>query len=276
MQAAADMTTTCDTAQLSPANAREAFRSGTVTPTAAWAYGYAQANLVTVPVDWAYDVLLFAQRNRHACPVLDVTDPGSPRTSLAAGADLRTDIPRYRVWRDGVLVDEPSDVTTVWRDDLVSFLLGCSFTFDNALREAGVPLRHVEGGTNVPMYRTNRSCRSAGRLRGPLVVSMRPVRADLIPTAVQVTAQMPDMHGAPVHVGDPTGLGIADLNVPDYGGPVEIRDGEIPVFWACGVTPQAALEMSAPPFAITHAPGHMFITDMPDTTYRTPLFSRTT
>ena len=262
------MTTTHLTTEVSPARARSLFRASTVTPTAGWAPGYAQANLVAVPADWAYDLLLFAQRNPKACPVLDVTDPGVPHTVLAPGADLRTDLPRYRVWVDGELVEEPADATAAWREDLVAVLIGCSFTFETALTTAGVPLRHVEQGRNVAMYVTDWPCRAAGRLGGPLVVSMRPIPAALVPTAVVVTAVMPAVHGAPVQVGDPAGLGILDLDRPDFGDPVEIAPGELPVFWACGVTPQAAVITSKPPFAITHAPGYMFLTDIPDTAYR--------
>jgi uncharacterized protein YcsI (UPF0317 family) len=237
-------------------------------PTAGLATGFAQANLIAVPADWAYDVLLFTQRNPKPCPVLDVTDAGSPRTVLAPGADLRTDLPRYRVWRDGALVEEPTDATPFWRDDLVAFLIGCSFTFEGDLAKAGVPLRHVEQGRNVPMFATDRECRPAGRVHGPMVVSLRWIPADLVDTAARVSGLMPAVHGSPVHVGDPTALGIADVSAPDFGDPVDAEPGDVPVFWACGVTPQAALMASRPPFAITHAPGHMFVTDVPDSAYR--------
>jgi uncharacterized protein YcsI (UPF0317 family) len=253
-----------------PAEARAQFRSGVAVPSSGWAPGYTQANMVVLPRDWAYDMLLFGQRNPQPVPLLDVTDAGSVGTALAAGADLRTDLPRYRVWRDGELVDEPTDVTDLWSEDLVAFLIGCSFSFETALLDAGVPVRNIEQGRNVSMYRTNRLCRPAGRLSGPLVVSMRPVPAELVATAVQVTARMPQVHGAPVHVGNPSSLGIADLSRPDFGDPVEVSEGDVPVFWACGVTPQAALMASRPPFAITHAPGHMFVTDVPDAAYRQP------
>jgi uncharacterized protein YcsI (UPF0317 family) len=255
-------------ASMPPAEARRAFRSGDVSPTSGWCDGYTQVNVVALPRDWAWDMVLFAQRNPKPCPVLDVVEDGATSPALAPDADLRTDLPRYRVWRDGVPVGEPTDVVDEWRDDLVSFLIGCSFTFESALVEAGVPLRHVEQGRNVSMYRTNRACRPAGRLSGPLVVSMRPVPGELVAAAVQVTARMPQVHGAPVHVGVPEALGIADLGAPDFGDPVELADGDVPVFWACGVTPQAALMASRPPFAITHAPGHMFVTDVPDAVYR--------
>ena len=253
---------------LTPAEARTQYRGGLVVPTSGHAPGFTQANLVVLPRDWAYDMLLFGQRNPQPVPLLDVTDPGSPSTALAPDADLRTDLPRYRVWRDGELVDEPSDVTDLWRDDLVSFLIGCSFSFEQALIEAGVPVRNIEQDRNVSMYRTNRMCRPAGRLAGPLVVSMRPIPASLVAVAVQVTARMPQVHGAPVHVGSPESLGVRDLGRPDFGDPVRFEPGDVPVYWACGVTPQAALMDSRPPFAITHAPGHMFVTDVPDSRYR--------
>ncbi|MGY1744335.1 putative hydro-lyase [Blastococcus sp. SYSU D00695] len=253
-----------------PAEHRARYRAGLAVPTSGAAPGFTQANLVVLPRDWAWDMLLFAQRNPRPVPVLEVTDPGSPRSELAPGADLRTDLPRYRVWRDGELVAEPTDVRDVWREDLVAFLIGCSFSFERALLDAGVPVRNLEQGRNVSMYRTSVACRPAGRLSGPLVVSMRPVPAALVATAVQVTARMPQVHGAPVHVGDPAALGIADLAAPDHGDPVEAQPGDVPVFWACGVTPQAAVLASRPPLAITHAPGHMFVTDVPDAVYRLP------
>ncbi|GAA1073290.1 putative hydro-lyase [Nocardiopsis composta] len=258
-----------DPAALTPAEARALFRGGLVTPTAGYSAGYAQANLIALPREWAFDFLLFAQRNPKACPVLDVADAGEVSASVFAG-DLRTDLPAYRVYEHGRQVAETADVRDVWRDDLVSFLIGCSFTFEAPLLAAGVPLRHQEAGSNVAMYATNRRCRPAGRLSGPLVVSMRPVPAAQVADAVRVTSRYPAVHGAPVHVGDPAALGIADLDRPDYGDPVEVRPGEIPVFWACGVTPQAAVAASAPAFAIGHAPGHMAITDARDADYQVP------
>ncbi|GLX09915.1 putative hydro-lyase [Microbispora sp. NBRC 16548] len=258
-----------DPARLTPREARALFRGGLVTPTSGWAAGWAQANLIALPMDRAYDFLVFAQRNPRPCPVLAVTEPGEPFASIFDG-DLRTDLPAYRVYRDGEQVAEVTDVTSYWRDDLVGFLIGCSFTFEAALLEAGVPIRHIEAGTNVPMYLTDRPCVPAGELSGPLVVSMRPIPAELVPVAVRVTSRYPAVHGAPVHVGDPAALGIADLGTPDFGDPVEVRDGELPVFWACGVTPQAAVMRSRPPFAIGHAPGHMAITDARDSAYLVP------
>ncbi|MGA9746706.1 MAG: putative hydro-lyase [Nocardioides sp.] len=249
-----------------PAEARAHFRDGLVTPTAGWSAGWAQANLLALPRELAYDFLLFTQRNPKPCPVLDVLDAGAVSGPLLDG-DIRTDIPAYRVYVDGELAAETSDVTSWWRADLVSFVIGCSFTFESALAQAGVPVRHVEQGVNVPMYRTTRRCRSAGAISGPLVVSMRPVPADQVADAVTVTARYPAVHGAPVHVGDPGALGIDDLGLPDYGDPVEVRPGDVPVFWACGVTPQAAVVESRPSLAIAHAPGHMLITDARDSDY---------
>lgn len=252
----------------SPRTARARFREGLAIPTAGVAAGYTQANLVSVPADWAYDVLLFCQRNPRPCPVLDVTDAGSTTTVLAADADLRTDLPRYRVWEHGRLVDEPTDVRAYWRGDLVSFLIGCSFTFEWALAAAGVPLRHVEQGRNVPMYVTSWQCRPAGRMSGPMVVSMRPVPPAHLSAAIRESSLMPAVHGGPVHCGDPFGLGIDDLARPDFGDPVDLEPDDIPVFWACGVTPQAAVMASRPPFAITHAPGRMFLGDARDEQFR--------
>lgn len=255
-----------DPASVPPAAARALFREGLAIPTAGWSSGWTQANLIAVPREVAEDVRLFAQRNPRSCPVLDVTAPGEVASGIFDG-DLRTDLPGYRVYENGEFVDEVTDAREAWRDDLVAFLIGCSFTFESALLEAGVPVRHLETGGNVPMYRTTRECRPAGSIRGPLVVSMRPVPADQVDTAVRVTGRYPAVHGAPVHVGDPGALGIADLVSPDFGEAVPIHPGEVPVFWACGVTPQAAIMRSRPPFAIGHAPGMMAITDARDGDY---------
>jgi uncharacterized protein YcsI (UPF0317 family) len=249
------------------ADVRRRARSGELTgPTPGLAPGYVQANLAVVPRDLAFDFLLFCQRNPKPCPLLDVTEPGSPEPRWAApAADVRTDAPRYRVYRDGELVDQPTDLLAWWRDDLVAFLLGCSFTFEAALIEAGVPVRHLDQGCNVPMYRTNIPCRPAGAFRGPLVVSMRPMTPAQAVTATRVCGRFPRAHGAPVHFGDPAAIGVRDLGRPDFGDPVEVRPGEVPVFWACGVTPQAVALEARPPLLLTHAPGHMFVTDLRDT-----------
>ena len=248
------------------ADVRRAARSGEWNaPTAGLARGHVQANLVVVSRDLAFDFLLFCQRNPKPCPLLDVTEPGSPEPCWAApGGDVRTDAPRYRVHRGGELVDEPKDLLAHWREDLVGFLLGCSFTFEHALLEAGVPVRHLEQGCNVPMYRTNIACRPARAFRGPMVVSMRPMTPAQAVTATRVCTRFPRAHGAPVHFGDPAAIGIGDLARPDYGDPVEVRPGETPVFWACGVTPQAVAVEARPPLLMTHAPGHMFVTDLCD------------
>ncbi|HMC66379.1 MAG TPA: putative hydro-lyase [Gemmataceae bacterium] len=235
-------------------------------PTPGLALGYVQANLVIVPREQAFDFLLFCQRNPKPCPLLDVTEPGSPEPKLAApGADIRTDVPRYCVYQHGELVEEPTDLNRWWRDDLVGFLIGCSFTFEHALLQAGLPVRHIECGCNVPMYRTNIACRPAGIFRGPMVVSMRPLTPAQAVNATQICARFPRAHGTPIHFGDPAAIGIHDIGRPDFGDPVEIRPGEVPVFWACGVTPQAVAMEARPPLLITHKPGHMFVTDLRDT-----------
>lgn len=249
--------------------ARASYRSGRAVPTSGVATGLTQANLIAVPADWAFETLLYAQRNPKPCPVLEVIEPGQVESVLAPGSDIRTDIGRYRIWRDGELAAEVADASDAWDEhpDLVTFLIGCSFTFETGLADAGIPIRHQELGRNVPMYRTDIDCTPAGRLRGEMVVSMRPIPAGRVADAVRISGRTPAVHGAPVHIGDPASLGITDLSRPDFGDAPEVREGEIPVFWACGVTPQAAIMASQPPFAVTHAPGYMFITDVPDAEY---------
>lgn len=255
-----------DLSKASPAEVRAMIRTGEITgQTSGMCDGYAQANLAILPKDLAFDFLLFTQRNKKPCPVLDVTEAGSPVPRLTApGADIRTDIPRYRIYRKGELTDEVTDLSSFWRDDLVAFLLGCSFSFEAPMIEAGLEVRHITDHHNVPMYKTNIECVPAGVFHGPMVVSMRPMKpADAI-RAVQITTRMPFVHGAPIHIGDPEAIGIHDIDKPDFGEPSEIRPGEVPVFWACGVTPQAVAMAVKPEFMITHAPGHMFITDIPN------------
>lgn len=251
---------------LTPQQIRHCIREGQWRrPTSGLAPGYTQANLAIVPRALAYDFLLFCQRNPKPCPLLEVLDAGDPEPrDFAPGADIRTDIPRYRVYRHGVLVDEVDEVTSHWRDDLVSFLLGCSFTFEHPLLDAGIGIRHLELGRNVPMFITNRPCHTAGVFQGPMVVSMRPIPHHQVVRTVQITSRFPAVHGAPVHVGDPAALGIRDVQQPDFGDAVPIASGEVPVFWACGVTPQAVVMQVKPELAITHAPGYMFITDRRD------------
>ncbi len=245
-------------------SARQAIRAGRFTGhTSGLADDLVQGNLVVLPKVDAAEFLLYCQRNPRPCPLLAVGDSGDPTmASLGEGLDLRTDLPRYRIWRDGDLVDEPTDLRSIWRDDLVAFVIGCSFSFEWALREAGVRLRHVDQGRNVAMYRTQIPTVQAGRFGGPLVVTMRPLSAADAIRAVQITARFPSVHGAPIHLGDPQALGIADLARPDYGDAVDVRSDELPVFWACGVTPQAALRQARPALCITHAPGAMLITDL--------------
>jgi uncharacterized protein YcsI (UPF0317 family) len=246
------------------AEIRRLARSGEWTgPTSGLALGYEQANLVVVPRNVAFDFLLFCQRNPLPCPLLDVSEPGSPTpTFAAAGADVRSDAPAYRAYRYGELVDEPTDLHGWWRNDLVAFLLGCSFTFEAALLNAGLPIRHLEHGRNVPMYRTKVACRPAGAFHGPMVVSMRPMTPAQAEHASVICSKFSRAHGVPYHVGDPGVLGIQNLDEPHYGDPVDIRSGEVPVFWACGVTPQAVAVHARPPLLLTHKPGHMFLTDL--------------
>jgi len=235
-------------------------------PTSGLAPGNVQANLVILPKALAHDFLRFAQANPRPCPVLAVTEVGDSRLpTLGADLDLRTDLPRYRVWRDGELVEEPTDISHLWRDDLVGFAIGCSFSFEEALVEDGIEVRHMACGSNVPMYRTNIDCVPAGVFHGKLVVSMRPMKpADAI-RAVQITSRFPSVHGAPVHLGLPEQIGIKDIGKPDYGDAVPVHEGELPVFWACGVTPQSVIASAKPEFCITHAPGSMLITDLRNT-----------
>ncbi len=231
--------------------------------TAGLAPGYVQGNLCILPADQATEFAAFCQRNPKPCPLLDITDPGDPAPrAIAPDADLRSDLPRYRVFRDGEFTEQRTDVRDLWRDDMVGFLIGCSYSFEDALARAGLPLRHLDQGVTVPMYRTNRACAPAGGFAGPMVVSMRPMTPDQAVRAVDVTRPYQRVHGAPVQIGDPAALGIADLDAPDYGDAVTLRAGEVPVFWACGVTPQAVVLAARPEIAISHAPGHMFVSDL--------------
>ncbi|WP_010531694.1 putative hydro-lyase [Lentibacillus jeotgali] len=243
---------------------RRAIRQGEWTkPTTGVILGNTQANLVILPKRYAYDFLLFCLRNPKSCPLLEVTDEGMPvPVKTAPDADLRTDLPKYRIYKNGEKVDEVTDISDHWSDDFVSFIIGCSFTFEKPLLDNGIPIRHIDEGRNVSMYRTNIPCESAGELSGQMVVSMRPMKpADAI-RAVQITSRFPSVHGAPVHIGDPDAIGINDLSKPDFGDQVAIHADEVPVFWACGVTPQSVVMESDIEMMITHAPGHMFITDL--------------
>jgi uncharacterized protein YcsI (UPF0317 family) len=246
-----------------PGALRHACRSGAFTlPTAGHADGHIQANLMIVPQADAFDFLLFCQRNPKPCPLIEVLAPGAREVLCAPGSDIATDVPGYRVYRHGEFAEERADITALWQPDFVAFLIGCSFSFESALQQAGTALRHVDQRRNVAMYRTDVACTPAGRFSGEMVVSMRPIRSRDVAKVVETCARFPQAHGTPVHVGNPQAIGIADLMKPDYGDAVEILDDEVPVFWACGVTPQWVAQRSRLPLCITHAPGKMFVTDL--------------
>ena len=255
-------------AHSTPKAVREAARLGLLTgPTSGLASGYVQVNLVILPEAEAAGFLRFCQANPKPCPLLAISEPGD-RTCAAMGADLdiARDVPAYRVYRNGVASEAVADVTGEWRDDLVTFALGCSFTFEHALIQSGLRIRHIDQGRNVPMYQTSIPLTPAGGFAGNLVVSMRPFPAADAIRAIQITTRYPQVHGAPVHLGNPGLIGISKLHLPDYGDSVSVADDEIPVFWACGVTPQQVLIDSGVSFAITHSPGSMLVTDIPDST----------
>ena len=246
-----------------PAEVRELIREGVIDfPTAGMCRGYAQANLVILPREYAADFEEFTRRNPFACPVLEIVR-GTPEThDMGEGASNVTDIPRYRVYENGVFTKEVTDASEYWKEGYTGFLIGCSFSFEEALMEAGIQVRHIAQGRNVPMYKTNIETVKAGPFEGPMVCSMRPMTPENARKAYAITEKMPNVHGAPVHMGDGVEIGIGDIMKPDYGDAVDLYEGEIPVFWPCGVTPQAAVEHAKPPVVITHAPGHMFITDI--------------
>jgi uncharacterized protein YcsI (UPF0317 family) len=248
--------------------ARLAVRNGTHRgQTAGLAPGFVQGNLAILPQALAADFMQFCRLNPKPCPLIGTSQPGDPAVPELGDIDIRTDLPRYRVWKNGELVAEPEDITEFWRDDLVSFVIGCSFSFEEALTAEGIELRHITRGCNVPMYRTSIATHAAGPFHGPLVVSMRPLKpADAI-RAVQITTRFPSVHGAPVHIGKPDMIGIKDIMAPDYGDAVEVRSDELPVFWACGVTPQSVIATVKPEFCITHYPGSMLVTDRKNTEF---------
>lgn len=257
-----------DYAHMKPTEARQLIHQGAWRgPTTGLALGYIQANLVILPQSWAEEFAEFCRLNPGPAPLLDVTAPGDPHPrEVAPEADIRVDVPRYRVYREGQLVEEREDILSLWQTDFVAFLLGCSFSAERAISEGGIQLRHLEQGKNVAMYRTSVSCAATSLIHGPLVVSMRPIKAELVERVTEITVRYPLAHGSPIHSGDPAELGIADLAHPDWGDAIALEADEVPVFWACGVTSQAAIMESKPALAITHAPGYMFITDWPDTT----------
>ena len=224
-----------------------------------------QANLAILPARYALDFMRFCQRNPKPCPLVGVSDTGNPMmTTLGGDIDIRTDLPGYYVYRDGVLDAAVADIADLWTDDMVAFALGCSFTFEHALLEAGVPVWHIANNTTVPMFRTNIATVPAGPFGGPMVVSMRAVDKRDVDRVTEISKRFPMAHGAPVHIGDPAAIGIADLNAPQWGDPAPVEAGQVPMFWACGVTPQSAVMEARLPICITHKPGHMLITDVPD------------
>jgi uncharacterized protein YcsI (UPF0317 family) len=248
--------------------ARLSVRSGAHRgPTAGLAPGFVQGNLAILPKALAADFMQFCRLNPKPCPLIGTSAPGDPAVPELGEIDIRTDLPRYRVWQNGELVAEPEDITAFWRDDLVSFVIGCSFSFEESLTAEGIELRHITRGCNVPMYRTSIATHAAGPFHGPMVVSMRPLKpADAI-RAVQITTRFPAVHGAPVHIGKPELIGIKDVMKPDYGDAVDVRADELPVFWACGVTPQSVIATVKPDFCITHYPGSMLVTDRKNTEF---------
>ena len=250
----------------SPLEVRRLIREGKITgQTSGMCDGWAQANLCILPKKYAYDFLLFCQRNPQSCPLLEVGDEGNRfLNSSASDCDIAKDVPKYRIWENGKLVKECDDASLYWRDDLVTFVIGCSFSFEAPLMAAGIDVRNISENHNVPMYLTNIDTKPAGIFGGKMVVSMRPIRHDQIVKAVTVTAKVPKVHGAPIHIGSPEVIGIKDISKPDFGEPSSIKEGEVPVFWCCGVTPQSVVMNSKPDFCITHAPGHMLITDIPE------------
>lgn len=251
----------------SPKEVREQIRKGVIDfPTAGMSAGFAQGNLVILPPEYAEDFRVFAEKNPFPCPILEIIK-GKPDTyHMGEGGNIATDIPRYRIYRDGKFEKEELDVSSYWEEGYVGFLIGCSFSFEESLMKAGIEIRHIAQGCNVSMYKTNIQTEVVGPFSGPMVCSMRPMTPEQAQIAYDITLKMPNVHGAPIHRGDPAEIGIKDIAKPDYGDPVVIKDGEIPVFWPCGVTPQAAIEEAKLPLVITHAPGHMFITDIPNET----------
>ena len=249
---------------IEPKEMRKIIRNGDfIKPTSGLCRGYAQGNLVILPKENAFDFLLFSQRNPKPCPILDVNEVGMKEVKrIAKGSNIATDIPLYRIYKEGALVDEVEDIKKYWQDDFVSFVLGCSFTFESAMIDEGIAIRHIDTGKNVSMYITNIKCEPAGIFSGPMVVSMRPIPFDQVMKTIEITSRYPKVHGAPIHIGNPEQIGIKNILKPDFGDAVEIKENEVPVFWACGVTPQAVAMKVKPKIMITHAPGHMLITDI--------------
>ena len=251
---------------INPREVRNLIRQEKITgQTSGMCSGFAQANLCILPKKYAYDFLLFCQRNQKSCPLLEVSDTGSRFLKTSAeDCDIAKDLPKYRIWKNGQLVQECTDVSAFWREDLVTFVIGCSFSFEGPLIEAGIDVRNISENHNVPMYITNIDTSPAGIFSGKMVVSMRPIPYKQVVKATTITARVPKVHGSPIHIGDPKVIGIEDISRPDFGEASTIKEGEVPVFWCCGVTPQSVVMNSKPDFCITHAPGHMLITDIPE------------
>lgn len=236
-------------------------------PTSGAAGDLVQANLVILPKDYAFDFLLFAMRNKKSVPIIDVLENGKVESKFAPGSDIRTDVPKYKIFKDGEHIETTTDVKDYWQDDFVTFLIGCSFTFEQAILDSGLSIKHIDQGKNVAMYKTNIDSEPAGIFTGEMVVSMRPFKKEEVETVAEITGQFPNMHGAPVHAGDPAEIGIKDIHAPEYGEAIDIADDEVPVFWGCGVTPQNVAVQAKPAFMITHEPGHMFITNINNKKY---------
>jgi len=258
-----------DTKDLSLNDLRNRIRTGSFQgQTSGLANGYLQGNLIILPHSYAFDFMRFCMLNPQPCPLVSMGQAGDPHlTEMGADIDVRTDVPMYRIWQNGNLIEEVSDIKALWRNDLVAFVLGCSFSFEEALLEAQLEVRHIKLGLNVPMFETNIATVASGPFSGPTVVTMRPYKAQDAIRAIQITTRFPRVHGAPLHFGDPSQIGIKDLQNPEYGDAVPVYQDEVPVFWGCGVTPQAALRAAKLPFCITHSPGCMLITNRRNTDF---------
>jgi uncharacterized protein YcsI (UPF0317 family) len=247
-----------------PQELRAQCRSGAFTGyTAAHCAGFVQANICILPRDWAYDFLLYCQRNPKPCPLLATSEPGSWHLdALGADIDIRRDLPAYHVFREGEFAGEFGDLSEFWRDDFVTFAMGCSFSFEQALLEDGLPLRYLERGSVAGVYETTVATTPAGRYTGPLLVTMRPFSPSDAIRAIQITSRFPNVHGAPVHLGDPAAIGVDLTRRYCDVGDASVGPSEIPLFWACGLTPQKAVAAARPPIFITHAPSSMLVTDL--------------
>ena len=253
---------------MTPVEFRHQVRNGQFRePTAGHCGDFAQANLAILPKASADDFLRFCFLNPKACPLLGVGEQGQwSLPSVGLDIDIRSDVPGYYVYRNGRMAEERTSLQEIWQSDFVVFAIGCSFSFEHMMLEDGIPLRHIAQQKNVAMYRTNIKNKAAGTFGGNMVVSMRPMTAAHAIKAIQMTSRFPAIHGAPIHIGNPAEIGIENIGQPDFGDAVSILPNELPVFWACGVTPQEAIRMAGLPIAITHKPGYMLMTDIPNST----------